>query len=160
MSATIDRTTKNRLANLGKVVGPAFWILDNDTKDLWYETGSGTVEPVSGVIAKLLVGDGVTTSFTVGAIPADCLVESVNISVVTGGTAATTIAVGISGTTGKYMSASSFTSSMDTAGVKTVTTIKIHETTARTVLATFSAAWDLASKVMVVIRYVKLPPTS
>lgn len=160
MSATIDRTTKNRLSNIGKVVGPAFWILDDDAKDLWFESGSGVAEPVQGVISKVITGDGTTTSFTIGTIPKDSFVESVNISVITGGTAATTIAVGRAGSTGAYMAATSFSSAMDTAGVKTTTSVKVHEVTARTVLATFSAGWDAASRLVVLVRYVKLPPVS
>ena len=46
---------------------------------------------------------------------------------------------------------------MNAAGVKTVTTIPIHETSARTVIATFSANWDSGAKALVAVQYVKLP---
>ena len=121
-------------------------------------TETPLLEPFDHTISAWCVGDGTTTTFTIGAIPDECLVREVSVIVSgTAGTATTTLAVGIAGTTGKYMSASSFTDSMNAAGVKTVTTIPIHETTARTVIATFSAAWDSGAKALVAVRYIKLP---
>ena len=116
------------------------------------------LEPIDHVISAWCVGDGSATTFTIGAIPDECLVREVSVIVSgTSGTAATTLAVGISGSTAKYMAASNFGASMDTAGVKTVTTVPAHETTARTVIATFSAAWDSGAKALVAVRYIKLP---
>lgn len=133
--------------------------LTDRTRDLRYQSADGLMEPASGHIAKWCKGDGSTTTFTFDdKLPANCLVRTVSIIVSgTSGTAATTVAVGISGTTGKYMAASNFTSSMNTAGVKTVTTLPIHETTAQTPIVTFSAAWDSGAKLCAVIHYIKVP---
>lgn len=121
-------------------------------------TETRLLEPVDHVITASIAGDAATTSFTLGSIPANCIVKEVTFSITTGATTASiSLAIGISGTTGKYMTASTFTSSMDTAGVKTVTTLPIHETTARTVLATFSAAPEAVFRGTIAIRYIKVP---
>lgn len=155
MPAITDVVT---LANLraGATAGDLA-VLTNDARNLRVKTSDGW-EPANGVISAWCVGTGAATTFTIGTLPANCLVNKVEVIVSgTAGTAATTIAVGITGTTGKYMSASNFSSSMNAAGVKTVTTIPIHETSARTVIATFSDNWNSGAKALVAVQYVKIP---
>lgn len=155
MPALTDVVT---LANLrsGATAGDLA-VLTNDARNLYVKTSDGW-EPANGVISAWCVGTGAIATFTIGTLPANCLVNKVEVIVSgTAGTATTTLAVGISGTTGKYMTASHFSSSMNAAGVKTVTTIPIHETATRTVIATFSASWDSGAKALVAVQYVKLP---
>jgi hypothetical protein len=156
--ATVDHGVAARVLAGGAATGDIATLTDR-TRDARFMSSDGLMEPISGHIAKWCKGDGTTTTFTFDdKLPANCLVRTVSVVVSgTSGTAATTVAVGISGTTGKYMAASSFTDSMNAAGVKTVTTIPIHETAARTPIVTFSAAWDSGAKLLVVIHYIKVP---
>lgn len=142
----------------GAQLPPHLITLTDDNRTLRYASANGLMEPTDHVIAAWCKGDGTTTTFTIGKLPANCLVREVSVVVSgTAGTAATTIKVGYTGTLDAYMAASAFTNSMNVAGVKTVTTVPAHETTGRTVLATFSAAWDSGAKALVAVRYIKLP---
>lgn len=144
--------------NTGANLAPYLLTATDDSRNLRYRSADGLLEPTDHTISAWCKGDGTTTSFTIGKIPANVLVREVSVVVSgTSGTSTTTIAVGYSGTTGAYMAASAFTNSMNAAGVKTVTTVPVHETTARTVLATFNVAWDSGAKALVSVRYQKLP---
>lgn len=91
-------------------------------------------------------------------IPANSYVEDVAVVVSgTSVTAATTVALGYTGTTGAFMAASSFSSSMATAGAKAVTVVRAHVTTAVTPLITFSADLDTGGKVLCGIKYAPAP---
>jgi hypothetical protein len=91
-------------------------------------------------------------------IPADSYVEDVAVIVSgTSMTAATTVALGYSGTTGAFMTASSFGSTMNAAGAKAATVIPAHLTAAKTPLITFSADLDTGAKVLCGIRYRPVP---
>lgn len=148
----------NILGFTGAQKPPHLITLLDDARDLRYVSGDLLLEPANGHISKSIKGDGTTLTFTIGKIPANCIVKTVTFSITTGAASNTiTIAFGIAGTTGKYMTATSFTNSMDTAGVKTVTTLPIHETTARTVIATFVGAPEAAFRGTVVVHYIKVP---
>lgn len=156
MTALHDAVLKAELP--GASGYPRLFTLADKTRDLWYVGPNGTAQSATGNVTALCTGDGSTTSFTIGDMPVDVLVDKVEVVVYGAlGTAATTLAVGYSGSTGAFMSASNFTASMDTAGVKTVTTVKAHLTTAKTVLATFSAAWDSGAKAIISVHYIKVP---
>jgi enamine deaminase RidA (YjgF/YER057c/UK114 family) len=155
-----DFLAKNRLPT--KALGRTrLWLLRDKTKDIWYPDGDGNVLPLTGSISALCTGDGSTTSFTIGTVPKDCIVDGVNVAIVgTAGTAATTIALGYSGTTAAFHAASNFTASMDTAGAKATTVVRAHLTAEKTALATFSAAWDSGAKAIVTIRWTRCVPSS
>lgn len=156
MTASVDHMVKAQ-ATAGALTPGHIISLTDDARDLRFQSADGLLEPVSSLIGAWHKGDGTTTTFTVGKLPPNCEVITVH-GIVSGtsGTSGTTIAVGISGTTGKYVTATTLT--LQTAGVKTITTIPIHETTAQTVLTTFGAAWDTGAKVYIGVRYIKLPP--
>jgi hypothetical protein len=117
------------------------------------------LEPLNGWIWKQCTGDGSATSFSFDdSLPANVAIVNTHIYVSgTSGTAATTVALGKSGSTGAYQAASNFSSSMNTAGVKASTTVKAHETSSVTPLVTFSAAWDSGAKLLAGIQYVAAP---
>jgi hypothetical protein len=139
-------------------IAPELFMLKDKERSFYVATPDG-VEPLSGTIQKWCVGDGVTTTFTIGTIPANSVVDMVNIVVSgTAGTSTTTVAVGVAGTIAKYQAASAFTNSMNVAGAKANTTIKGYETAAISAIATFSTAWDSGALCLVTIHYTKLLP--
>jgi hypothetical protein len=158
MPALHDHTTKAD-AKSGKRIPPYLVTLTDKERDTRYFSADGLLEPASGWIWKQCTGDGVTTSFSFDdTLPANVHVVNTAIYVSgTSGTAATTVALGKSGTTGAYQAASSFTSSMNAAGAKASVTVKAHETAAVTPLVTFSAAWDSGAKLLAGIQYAKAP---
>lgn len=132
----------------------------DSNRDLTYHDGVQR-GPASGWIWKQATGTAATgeTSFAFDDdVPANAIVTDAYIEVSgTAITAATTVALGYSGSTGAFMTASSFSSSMDTAGVKSVTPIRVHLTDAKTPLITFSADLDTGGKVLAGVRYVHAP---
>jgi hypothetical protein len=153
-----DNTTKAD-ARSGKKIPPYLVTLTDKERDVRYFSNDGLLEPANGWLWKQCTGDGSTTSFSFDqALPANVHVVNTAIYVSgTSGTAATTVALGKSGTTGAYQAASNFTSSMNTAGAKASTTVKAHETASVTPLVTFSAAWDSGAKLLAGIQYAKAP---
>lgn len=145
--------------NTGSLTQGDVVVATDGAKEMRVKTDHPTLEPVNGWLWKQCTGDGSTTSFSFPqALPANVHIVNTAIYVSgTSGTAATTVALGKSGTTGAYQAASNFTSSMNAAGAKASTTIKAHETTSVTPLVTFSAAWDSGAKLLAGIQYVKAP---
>lgn len=158
MTANLDHMTTAE-ATTGSLSHGHLVTLRDLTRDLRYMSKDGILEPANGWVWKQCTGDGSTLTFTFpAAMPAN--VHVVNTAVyVSGtlGTAATTVAIGKSGTTGAYQAASSFTSSMNATGAKASTTVKAHETTSITPIVTFSAAWDSGAKALIGIQYAKAP---
>jgi hypothetical protein len=134
----------------------------NADRALDYHRGDATGRVrADGWIWKQCTGTAAAseTSFAFAeTIPVDSIVE--NVAVIVSGTAvtaATTVAIGYTGATGAFMTASSFSSSMATAGAKAATVIPFHITTARNPLVTFSADLDTGGKVLVGIQYRPVP---
>lgn len=129
---------------------------------LTYHRGDATARVrADGWIWKQATGTAAAgeTSFAFDeTIPVDSYIAAVAVIVVgTAMTAATTVALGYSGTTGAFMTATSFTSSMATAGAKAATVIPVHLTVAKNPLITFSADLDTGAKVICGINYRPLP---
>jgi hypothetical protein len=134
----------------------------NTDRALDYHRGDATGRVrADGWIWKQATGTAAAseTSFAFAeTIPVDSLVENVAVIVVgTAMTAATTVALGYSGATGAFMTASSFSSSMATAGAKATTVIPVHLTAAKNPLITFSADLDTGAKVLCGIQYRPVP---
>ena len=134
----------------------------NADRALTYHRGDTTGRVrTDGWIWKQATGTATAgeTSFALAeTIPVDSIVE--NVAVIVSGTsmtAGTTVALGYSGATGAFMTASNFSSGMATAGAKAATVIPIHITTARAPLITFSADLDTGAKVLCGIQYRPVP---
>lgn len=118
-------------------------------------------EPMDGWIWKQATGTAAVgeTSFSFDDIlPDNAMVDDVYVEVSgTAITAATTVALGYSGTTAAFLAATSFTSSMNSAGVKATTPVRVHLTAEKTPLITFSADLDTNGKLLAGIHYVHCP---
>lgn len=137
----------------------------NSDRALTYHRGDTTGRVrADGWIWKQATGTAASgeTSFSFAEqIPANSYVEDVAVIVSgTSMTAGTTVALGYSGTTGAFMAASNFSSSMNSAGAKVVTVVRAHLTEAKTPLITFSADLDTGAKVLCGIRYRPVPAIS
>lgn len=147
---TVDAVT-------GAQLPPHLMTLTDDNRNLRYASKDGLMEPSDGHIAGWFKADSSATSFTIGKLPANAVVQRVEVFLHTALNANNiTLAVGYSGSTGAYMAATHFTTTMDTTGFKTVTTVKAHNTANRTVIGTLGSA-PSAGKILVIVHYAKVP---
>lgn len=133
----------------------------NSDRALTYHRGDTTGRVRGdGWIWKQATGTAASseTSFAFDSdIPANSYIEDVAVIVLDGGTATETVALGYSGATGAFMTASAFSNSMDTAGAKTTTVINAYLTEAKTPLITLSADLDTGAKILCGIKWVPAP---
>lgn len=119
-------------------------------------------EPMNGWIWKQCTGNGTITTFTFDDVmPANIHVVNTAVYVAnTSGAITTTVAIGKSGSTSAYHTASHFASTMAVVGAKQTVVVRAHETATATPVVTFSAGLVANAKVLIGVQYAAAPAIS
>jgi hypothetical protein len=161
MAVLVETGTRAQRSPAG---GPTIWLDTDNAKDAWYDD-QAVYKPVSNHLSAQVNFGADASTTTIGVIPANSYVKSVNIIVQTAFNAATTntISVGIAGTATKYAGATTVAAVGLVAGAAgstagTFTSGKGLETAQQTCIATFNQVGTAtAGKALVIVEIVPMP---